>query len=132
MINVLSYQILASPIPEKNIKKQFKYNKFKTSASTWNNKFELPGGSYSVSYYQKNSTANFLAHTKRKKQQKRTDKLPVRIYVNKIELILKLNQDMILSPQFLAPQAINLRKSTENKVTKNKKVENIPHLILLM
>ena len=92
----------------------------------------MPGGSYSVSYYQKNSTASFLAHTKRKKNQKRTDKLPVRIYVNKIELILKLNQDMILSPQFLAPQAINLRKSTENKVTKNKKVENIPHLILLM
>ena len=70
VINVLSYQILASPIPEKNIKKQFKYNKFKTSASTWNNKFELPGGPYSVSYYQKNSTANFLAHTKRKKKTK--------------------------------------------------------------
>ena len=70
VINVLSYQILTSPIPEKNIKKQFKYNKFKTSASTWNNKFELPGGSYSVSYYQKNSTASFLAHTKRKKKTK--------------------------------------------------------------
>ena len=39
---------------------------------------------------------------------------------------------MKLFSQFLAPQAINLRKSTENKVTKNKKVENIPHLILLM
>ena len=33
----------------KNIKKSYKNNKFKTSAPTWNEKFELPDGSYSVS-----------------------------------------------------------------------------------
>ena len=33
----------------KNIKKSYKNNKFKISAPTWNNKFELPDGSYSVS-----------------------------------------------------------------------------------
>ena len=33
----------------KNIKKSYKINKFKTSAPTWNDKFELPNGSYSVS-----------------------------------------------------------------------------------
>ena len=33
----------------KNIKKSYKTNKFKISAQTWNNKFELPNGSYSVS-----------------------------------------------------------------------------------
>ena len=35
----------------KNIiqKKSYKNNKFKISAPTWNNKFELPGGPYSVS-----------------------------------------------------------------------------------
>ena len=32
----------------KNIKKPCQYNKFKI-ASTWNEKFELPDGSYSVS-----------------------------------------------------------------------------------
>ena len=69
MINVLSYQVLAFPIPEKILKKQFKYNKFKASTSRWNNKCELPGGSYSVSYYQNNIGASFLAHTKRKKSK---------------------------------------------------------------
>ena len=33
----------------KNIKKLYKNNKFKISALTWNEEFELPDGSYSVS-----------------------------------------------------------------------------------
>ena len=33
----------------KNIKKSYKNNKFKISAPTWNELFELPDGSYSVS-----------------------------------------------------------------------------------
>ena len=32
-----------------NIKKSYNNNKFKISAPTWNEKFELPDGSYSVS-----------------------------------------------------------------------------------
>ena len=34
---------------QKNIKKSYKNNKPKISARTWNEKFELPDGSYSVS-----------------------------------------------------------------------------------
>ena len=33
----------------KNIKKSYKNNRFKISAPTWNEEFELPGGSYSIS-----------------------------------------------------------------------------------
>ena len=33
----------------KNIKRSYKNNTSKTSAPTWNDKFELPDGSYSVS-----------------------------------------------------------------------------------
>ena len=33
----------------KNIKNSYNNNKFKIPAPTWNDKFELPGGSYSVS-----------------------------------------------------------------------------------
>ena len=33
----------------KNIKKSYKNNKFKISAPTWNEEFELPDGSYYVS-----------------------------------------------------------------------------------
>ena len=32
-----------------NIKKTYKHNKFKMSAPTWNEEFELPDGPYSVS-----------------------------------------------------------------------------------
>ena len=34
---------------QKNIKKAYKNNKFKISAPTWTEEFELPDGSYSVS-----------------------------------------------------------------------------------
>ena len=33
----------------KKLKKSYKNNKFKISAPTWNEKFELPDGSYSIS-----------------------------------------------------------------------------------
>ena len=36
----------------KNIKSSQNNNKFKISATTWNNSFELPDGSYSVSNIQ--------------------------------------------------------------------------------
>ena len=44
---MLLYQILAYTIHEKNIKKSCKKNKFKISAPTWNEEFELSGASYS-------------------------------------------------------------------------------------
>ena len=45
---MLLYQILAFTTHRK--KKSYKNNKIKISAPTWNEKFELPNGSYSVSY----------------------------------------------------------------------------------
>ena len=36
----------------KNIRKEYKNNKLEIIAPTWNNEFELPDGSYSVSYIQ--------------------------------------------------------------------------------
>ena len=45
---VLLYQILVLTIHEKT-KNSYNNNKFKISAPTWNDKFELLDGSYSVS-----------------------------------------------------------------------------------
>ena len=50
---MLLYEILAFTI-QKNIKKSYKNNKFKISASIWNEEFELPDGSHSVSDIQHN------------------------------------------------------------------------------
>ena len=63
----------------KNIKNSYNNNKFKISAPTWNDKFELPGGSYSVSDIQ-----DYFEYIL-KKDWENTDKPPLQIYLNKIE-----------------------------------------------
>ena len=63
----------------KNIKKSYKNNKFKISAPTWNEEFELPDGSYSLSYIQ------YYFKYILKKHEPVTDNPSVRIYVNKIQ-----------------------------------------------
>ena len=48
VIDMLLYQILAFTIHGKKRKKSYKNNKFKISAPTWNEEFELSDGSYSI------------------------------------------------------------------------------------
>ena len=59
--------------------KLYKNNKFNLSGPTWNNKFELPDVSWSVSDIHKYFECII------KKYETVTDSLPIRIYVNKIE-----------------------------------------------
>ena len=63
----------------KNIKNIYNDNKFKISAPTWNDEFELPDGSYSVSDIQ-----NYVEHIL-KKHGEDIDKTTMQTYVNKIE-----------------------------------------------
>ena len=63
----------------KNIKSSYNNNKFKISAPTWNDKFELPDGSYSVSDIQ-----DYFKYIL-KKHGEDIDKPSVQVYVNKIE-----------------------------------------------
>ena len=63
----------------KNIKSSYNNNKFKISAPTWNDEFELPDGSYSVSDIQ-----DYFEYIL-KKHRDDIDKSSVQIYVNKIE-----------------------------------------------
>ena len=60
----------------KNIKSSYNNNKFKISAPTWNNKFELPDGLYSVSDLQ-----DYFEYIL-KKHEEDIDKLSGQIYVN--------------------------------------------------
>ena len=61
------------------MKSSYKNNKFKISASVWNDKFELPDGSCSVSDIQDYFEYILTKHGEN------TDKPLVQIYVNKIE-----------------------------------------------
>ena len=64
---------------QKNIKSLYNNNKFKMSASTWNDEFELPDGSYSISDIQ-----DYFEYIL-KKHGEDVDKPSVQICVNKIE-----------------------------------------------
>ena len=63
----------------KNIKSQYNNNKFKISAPTWNDTFDLPDGSYSVSDIQ-----DYFEYII-KKHETIADNSPLQIYVKKIK-----------------------------------------------
>ena len=75
----------------KNIEKSYKNNKFKISAQTWNEKFELPDGSYSVLDIQ-----DYFEYIL-KKHEKVTENPSIRIYIDKTEnrIISKIKRDII-------------------------------------
>ena len=63
----------------RNIKSLYNNNKFKISAPTWNDEFQLPDGSYSISDIQ-----DYFEYIL-KKHGEDIDKPSIQIYVNKIE-----------------------------------------------
>ena len=73
-----------------NIKSSYNNNKFKISTPTWNDKFELPDGSYSLLEIQV-----YFEYILRKHGQD-IDKSSVKIYVNRIEH-LKLKMVIVLN-----------------------------------
>ena len=106
----------------KNIKSSYNNNKFKISAPTWNNEFELPDGSNYVSYIQDYFEYIF------KKHGKNTDKPSAQIYVNKTENRITFKIEDGYSLELLTSETMKLLVSTENKIIKDKKRENVPHL----
>ena len=96
-------------------KKSYNSNKFKIFAPTWNDEFELPDGSYSVSDIQ-----DYFEYIL-KKHGEDIDEPSVQIYVNKIEnrLIFKIKDGYTL--ELLTPETIKLLGSTKNKITKEKR-----------
>ena len=105
----------------KNIKNSYNNNKFKISASTWN-KFELPNGSYSISDIQ-----DYFEYIL-KKHGESVDNPSVQTYVNKIENRVTFKIKNGYSLELLTPETMKLLGSTENKITKDKNGENVPHL----
>ena len=63
----------------KNIRSAYNNNRFKISAPTWNDEFDLPDGSYSISDIQ-----NYFEYII-KKHETIADNPPLQIYVNKIK-----------------------------------------------
>ena len=106
----------------KNVKSSYNNNKFKISALTWSEEFKLLDGSYSIS-----DILDYFEYIL-KKHSENVDNPSIRIYVNKIEnrITFKIKSGYYL--ELLIPETMKLLGSTENKITKDKNGENVPHL----
>ena len=98
----------------KNIKSECNNNKFKISAPTWNDTFDLPDGSYSIANIQ-----DYFEFTI-KKHETRTENPPIQIYSNKIKkwIVFKIKTNCKLE----------LLGSTKKDADSDKNSENVPTL----
>ena len=104
------------------IKSEHNNNKFKISAPTWNNTFDLPDGSYSFSDIQDYFKIII------KKQETLTENPPFQIYPNKIKnrIVFKIKTDYKL--ELLTYETIKLLGSTKKDADSDKNSENVPKL----
>ena len=106
----------------KNIRKQYKNNKLKIIAPTWNDEFQLPDGSYSVSHIQ-----DYIEYII-KKRGTLTTVPPIHAYINRINnrLVFKIKDGYKLELQ--TPETMKLFGSTKKLIDKTKNGENVPSL----
>ena len=98
----------------KNIRKQYKNNKLKIIAPTWNHEFELPDGSYSVSNIQ-----DYIEYVI-KEHEILTTVPPIHVYINRINnrLVFETKDGHKLELQ--TPETIKLFGSTKKLTDKTK------------
>ena len=101
---------------------QYKNNKSKTFASTWNDTFDLPDGSYPISDIQ-----DYFEYII-KKHETFTENPPVQIYPNKIKnrIVFKIKTGYKL--ELLTPETMKLLGSTKKDVDKDKDGESVTKL----
>ena len=106
----------------KNIKSSNNNNKFKISAPTWSEEFDLSDGSYSLSDIQ-----DYFEYIL-KKHSESVDNPSIRMYINRIEnrITFKIKNGYYL--ELLTLETMKLLGSIESKITKNKNGEDVPHL----
>ena len=95
----------------KNTRKQYKKNKLKIIALTWNDELELPDGFCFVLYIQ-----DYIEYIIKKHETLKTSPL-IHVYINRINnrLVLKIKHEYELQLKF--PDAMKLFCSTKNEVT---------------
>ena len=103
----------------KNIKSEYKNNKFKIFAPTWNDEFNLPNGSYSVSDIQ--DYFEYIHETIAYNS-------PVEIYVNKIKNRIAFKIKTGYKLQLLTEETMQLLGSFKKVTGKNKDREIEPRL----
>ena len=98
----------------KNVKSSYNNNKFKISAPTWSEEFELPDGSCSVSDIQ-----DYFEYIL-KKHSESVDNPSIRMYINRTvnRITFKIKSGYYI--ELLTPETMKLLGSTESEITKDK------------
>ena len=106
----------------KNVKSIYNNNKFKISAPTWNDIFDLPDGSYNIPAIQ-----NYFEYVI-KKHETIAKTAPILIYANKISnrIVLKIKTGYKL--ELLSKETMKLLGSTRDTIDADKNSENVPRL----
>ena len=98
----------------KNIKNEYNNNKFKISAPTWNEAFDLPDGSYSIDDIQ--DYFEFIM----KNRVILNDNPSIKIYSNKIKNRIAFKIKSGYKLELLTPDTMKLLGSTKKVVDKDK------------
>ena len=106
----------------KNVKSIYKNNKFKISAPTWNETFDLPDGSYNISEIQ-----DYIEYII-KKHETIGKNAPILIYANTIHnrIVFKIKSEYKL--ELLSKETMKLIGSTKDIIDEDKNSENVPKL----
>ena len=104
----------------KNVKSIYKNNKFKISAPTWNETFDLPDGSYNISEIQ-----DYIEYII-KKHETIGENAPILIYANTINnrIVFKIKSRYKL--ELLSKETMKLLGSTKDIIDTDKNSENVP------
>ena len=102
----------------KNVKSEYNNNKFKISAPSWNENFDLPDGSYSIDDIQ--DYFEFII----KKHETLTGNLPIEIYPNKIKnrIVFKIKTGYKL--ELLSPETMKAQKKMLMQIKMEKSYQN--------
>ena len=108
----------------KNVKSIYKNNKFKISAPTWNETFDLPDGSYNVPAIQ-----DYLEYII-KKHETIADTAPILIYTNNIINRIVFKKKTGYKLELLSEKTMKLLGSKSSIIDADKNSESVPRLVL--
>ena len=106
----------------KNVTSTYNNNKFKILASTWNETFDLPDGSYNIS-----EIPDYIEYII-KKHETIGETVPILIYANTINnrIVFKIKSGYKL--ELLSKETMKLLGSTKNIIDSDGNSENVPRL----
>ena len=106
----------------KNVKSTYNNNKFKISAPSWNETFDLPDGSYNILEIQ--DSIEYII----KKHETTGENAPILIYANTINNIIVFKIKTGYKLELSSKETMKILGSTKDIIDSDKNSENVPRL----